>query len=331
MDRFSLRPRSRLDTAYDPERDGRIEAEGDPDVISAVIQQAQNVREGREDPNIRVALLIDPGGNSGVYGGGEITAIHEAGLTNGFKVIAGNSTGAHLGAWLLSGDPRLGTTIYSEECTTSDFIRLKRIPDGYGMDVEFISQLYRGEVGNKRLNVENIKHSRPDFLIIAVKYETGKSALLNGKEGDIIRKIQASSAVPSLYTIPVEIDGMRYSDGSPAARDALQDILKRYDPTHILILTNSPKNTPQDRLTRLGDTLLSRRLPGPLRSAWLSRDKNLKERDELLEKCGKPHLFLRADKVVGTLTIDSGKISAAAARAEEHMRQQIDSARKLRA
>ncbi len=226
---------------YDPERDGRIETEGDPAVIGAIIRQAENVRQGKEDPDIRVALFVLPGAILGAYGGGAVTAIHDEKLTDGLKVVVGGSTGAHIGAWLLAGNPRLGTTIFSEECATMDFIRHKRIIDGHGMDVSFLSQLYRGEAGNKALDTRLIRRARPDFVIAATEWQTGKGVLFDGKEEPIIDKIEASSAAGPLYTQPVYIGDTRYGDASAGANFPATEILARYNPTHVLVLSNRPR------------------------------------------------------------------------------------------
>ena len=319
-------PRRSSESIYDPERDGSIEVEGDPKVIQVLIQQAENVREGKEDPDIRVALFILPGGIRGVSGGAEVTAINDEGLTDGIKVVVGGSTGAHIGAWLLEGNPRLGTSIFSEECTTKDFIRTKRIIDGYGMDVEYLSQVYRGEAGNKRLDTERIKNAKPDFLIAATEYETGKGVLLDGKTEPIIDKIQASSAAGPLYTEPLYIDDVRYGDASAGAYFPVREILDRYHPTHILVLTNRPKSVKDSLSSQVADRALSSlSLPSSYRKAWLSREQNYAAGRRLLDESGIPYLIVYPDNAVQSLTQDAEKIHATAVRAEDHMRKLIDS------
>jgi predicted patatin/cPLA2 family phospholipase len=190
------------ETIYNPERDGVMEHEGDISVLSAIMEQAKAVREGRKNNETRVVLYILPGVLRGVYGGGQVTAMHDAGLTNGIKAVVGISTGAPAGAYLLAGNPRVGTKIYSEECISKDFLNMKKLPDGYAMDVQFLSEVYRGEVSDKPLDVEKIKNSRPDFLVGVTAYKTGKGRLLDAKKIPTIEAVQASCAAPILYRTP---------------------------------------------------------------------------------------------------------------------------------
>ncbi len=310
---------------YDPARDGRIEVEGDLAVMRAVIQQAQSVREGKEDTNIRVALFILPGGIRGVAGGAEVTALHDAGMTDGFRVVVGGSTGAHTAAWLLAGNPRLGTSIFYEECTTSSFIDKKRILSGSGMDVGYLSALYRGEVGTKRLDVEQVRHSRPDFRIAVTEYESGKAALLDGKKVPTITAIEASSTAGPLYTRPVMVNDTRYVDASVSAYFPVREIIDAYNPTHILVLANRPQVLRESRLSRIGDCVLSRfLLPAAYRQRWLARLDNLNDSMRALKDAGIPHLIVWSDSSVHVLSQDAEKIRAAADRAEKHMAQLIE-------
>jgi len=318
--------RAAREDVYIPERDGNIEIEGDPKVIQALIHQAEYVDQGKEDPDTRVALFILPGGIRGVSGGAEVTAIDDAGLTNGIKVVIGGSTGAHIGGWLLAGNPRLGTTIFSEECTTADFIRKKRILDGYGMDVEYLSQIYRGEAGHKKLDTERIKRAKPDFLIAATEYETGKGVLLDGKQEPIIDKIEASSVAGPLYTKPVIIDNVRYGDASAGAYFPVQEVVNRYKPTHILVLANHPKSAKVPFSAQAADYALSSvYLPTEYRKGWLAKEENYAQGRHLLKESGIPYLMIYPDDAIQSLTQDAEKIRAAAVRAEDHMRDLIDS------
>ena len=104
-------PAHRQETAeaiYDPERDGRMEAEGDISVLGALTESAQAVRDGKESGGKRIVLFILPEAMRGAYGGRQVTALHDAGLTDGFTAVIGISTGAPTGAYLLAGNPRTG-------------------------------------------------------------------------------------------------------------------------------------------------------------------------------------------------------------------------------
>ncbi|MDQ1299851.1 MAG: hypothetical protein QG636_519 [Patescibacteria group bacterium] len=312
---------------YSPERDGRIEVEGDPMILSILAKQAENVRQGEEDPNVRIALFILPGGIRGVTSGGQVTALGESGLTNGFNVVVGGSTGAHVAAWLLAGDPRLGTTIFSEECASKNFIDLKRIPDGHGMDVEYLSQVYRGETSNKVLDIERIRAAHPDFRIALTEYYTGKSVLVDGKNTETIDAIQASSAAGPMYTKPIYIGDTRYGDASAGAYFPVKDIVDEYDPTHIVVLPNRSKDLKESATSRLLDRTLSASLPAPYRDAWLAREQNFNEGLEDLRSSGVPYVLFWSDNAVAALTREPETIRAAAARSEEHMRTLLEASK----
>lgn len=321
---------------YDPERDGTIEHEGDLHVLKAVIEAAREAdaaaREGREmkEGTPRVALFILPGVIRGAYGGGQVTALHEAGLRNGFSVIVGASTGAPIGAYLASGQPRMGTTIFSEECTTADFIRLKRLPDGHAEDAQFLADVFRG-LTDKALDIEAIRKGRPDLIITATDQDTGETKLFDAKkEGrDIVELIRASITMPVLCREPVLIDGRLYVDGGIYGPMPIREIVEAYDPTHILVLANSPKKYEHSALFRHLKDAGSHFVSEGLGQAMRHMDGKFGEEFAELRALEIPSLIFWSDTAVRAFTKDPEIIQAGAERAEEDMKSMLENAQNL--
>lgn len=313
---------------YDPERDGRMEVEGDIAVLSALEQQARAVREGKEDPSARIVLFIAPGAMRGVYGAGEATALHEAGLTDGLRAVVGVSTGAPTAAYLLAGDPRKGASIYFEECTSDYFMHLiKRLPDGYAMDMAFLGEIFRGDIGDKALNVERVKAAKPDFRVGITDFETGHGELLDGKQDNLVDMLVTSCAMPVLYRTPhAEVNGIHGTDGALALPFPMHEIMERYQPTHVLVFANGDRGLRQSRLRNAIERAFALSLPKPLRDALLSRDKRFDEGLQFLRKSGVPHLIFWSDRAVHSFTHDPKKLKAAFERGHDHFREQYEAA-----
>jgi len=189
------------------------------------------------------------------------------------------------------------------------------------MDVHFLSEVYRGELGDKRLDVERLKKARPDFLVGVTEFQTGKGTFLDAKKESTIDAIQASCAAPILYrTPPTIINDTHYVDGSPAMPFPVHEIVERYNPTHVLVFANCAKEHSRPFSRHALEQVLATSLPKPLREALLSRDERFDDNHAFLKKSGIPYLILWSDKSLHTFTRNAKKVAAAADRAEKHLR-----------
>lgn len=203
--------------------------------------------------HIRPLLLVTSGGMRGVYGGGTVLALRELGLLDAFDVVVGISAGGPIAAYSLAGDQQaeVGVSVYLEECTGGPptnypFIALYRLSKI--VDVDFLHFVFG--LGRKRIDVEAVRRSRPDFYLGAFNVETRQLDVINAKtaEPDMLTAIKASMAIVGCVEEPVSLNGSRYLDGwlDPLP---LQQLVERFQPTDMIVVPNCTVQQMQQRTT----------------------------------------------------------------------------------
>lgn len=223
----------------------------------------ENLKKKRDDPSgegkeIRPLLLALGGGMAGSYGMGQLSALAHAGyMKDTFKQAIGISAGACDLTYALAGKDQslIGASCYYEECTEDRFLvidpaklikdpkRLKQV-----MDVSYMSEIMRGEVkdGSKKLDIEAIQNNPTEFYVQATNITDTKNPqaeFLNAKEEGIVDSVRASMALPWFYRKSVEIDGKKYQDGALLEAFPLEEVIKKFNPTDILVLPQVPFDT----------------------------------------------------------------------------------------
>ncbi|TRZ64753.1 hypothetical protein D4R20_02255 [bacterium] len=219
----------------------------------------ENLKKKRDDPNgegkeVRPLLLVLGGGMAGSYGAGQVSSLVHSGYMKTFNQAVGISAGACDIAYALAGKEQvlLGSSIYYEDCTKDEFLvnpitdtmklvknpgRLKQIMNvGYLSDVVF-------DHGPKKLDIDAIQQSSTEFYVQATDItnpKEQKSELINAKEKGIIKSIHASMALPWVYRKSVEIDGKQYQDGALLESFPLEEVIKKFKPTDVLVLPQVP-------------------------------------------------------------------------------------------
>ncbi len=219
----------------------------------------ENLKKKRDDPNgegkeVRPLLLALGGGMAGSYGAGQVSALVHSGYMKTFNQAVGISAGACDIGYALAGEEQvlLGSSIYYEDCTKDEFLinpitdtmklvknpgRLKQIMNvGYLSDVVF-------DHGPKKLDTDAVQQSSTEFYVQATDVtnpKEQKAELINAKEKGIIRAIHASMALPWVYRKSVEIDGKQFQDGALLESFPLEEVIKKFKPTDVLILPQVP-------------------------------------------------------------------------------------------
>lgn len=216
----------------------------------------ENLKKKRDDPNgegkeIRPLLLALGGGMKGAYGAGQVAALVHSGYMKTFDQAVGISAGACDIGYALAGEEQvlLGSSIYYEDCSKDEFLmaslnklvknpsRIKQIMNvGYLADDVFLK-------GPKKLNTEAINNNPTEFYVQATNItnpDKQKSELINAKDEGIIKCIHASMALPWVYRKHVEIGGQKYQDGALMESFPLEEVIKRFNPTDILVLPQTP-------------------------------------------------------------------------------------------
>lgn len=274
--------------------------------------------------SIRPLLLILSGTMRGVYGGGQVIALKQWGLTNVFDVVVAVSTGAPTAAYFLAGQPEIGTTIYFNECTTQEFISFRRgFRGGFIADVDYLASVFRGERSYKKLNQSAVFDSRSELIITATCADTGAGLMLGAKyvKPDIVEAIRASIALPGLSHGDVRIDGIRCCDGAGALPFPVRKSLKEYRPTDVLVLANRPRAySGGSWLERQFSSLLMRNYPKRVQEIFAHRRNVFASELNYLRTQTQSHFaILWSDDVVGSFTRTPATLESAAHRAQNHL------------
>lgn len=240
-------------------------------VFQALHQKRQLRLSGQSHQHIRPLLLILGGSLRGVYGGGQITALTDAGLQHAFDTVVGLSTGAPACAYLLAGQAALGTSIYYDECVDRPLFRFSRLLHGEPVaDIPFLTRVFRGEISTKGLDQAAVRTCPTKLLIGVTEAETGAQRFVDGKTAtpDIVAALAASVSIP-LLAPRISLDGVPVTDGGVAHPFPLRSLIERCRPTHVLVLPNITEGEacrPVKDAYFLGVSLYNRLLPRPLRS-----------------------------------------------------------------
>jgi predicted patatin/cPLA2 family phospholipase len=293
--------------------------------IRANLKMAEVVScEGTESFKIhRPVLLVLGGTMRGVYAGGGVIALREYFLQNAFSAVVGVSTGAPGVAYFASGDPKMGTSIYLEECLSKNFINFWKILQNKSIvNISYINDVFRGKISGseyKKLNIENIKNSKTKVFTAMTNYETGEGELVNILDlDDPVSGIQASTAIPILYKESVflqneKIKGKtRYLDGMIGAVFPVQQIFTDLKPTSLLVFANRSKEFKNVWYEDFFHKIVSYFLPKNLRHKYINSHIEFDENLEFLRKQKEiPYTIIWTDDSVLNITKDKIKLEKA--------------------
>lgn len=267
-----------------------------------------------------VWMVILPGVMRGVSGGGQVTAIerYKKQLIHHFAGVVCVSTGSPTGAFALAEQAEIGTTFYYQECTSTDFIRRRRMfVGGHGVDVGYLARNFRE--GPKSLRQDRIYAADTELWFGVTEYKSAIEKYIDAKtvQPDIVHGIHASIAMPVLYRDPVFINGVRYNDGAVSCRPMRYALSKK--PTGIIVLANCPENhrkSPLKKsLTDLAMLTESNTQRRAMRNSYAAHIEDCRTLDE----SNVPHLIVYADKEVGAFTRNPQVLKQAAKRSCDHM------------
>lgn len=186
--------------------------------------------------------------------GGAVTALYEDGFGEVFDTIIGISSGAPTAAYFMGGNPRLGTSIYYDECCNGRFLRglslrswlqrpLKTLANPVG--IEYLDKVFRGST-NKPINCEAVFAHCSRLYISVTRQQTADSWMVNACGCDVLHTaINASCAMPGLSSDRFVLLGSEVIDGM-VAEPFPGTFLAALDPqpTHTLVMTNRTKLMP---------------------------------------------------------------------------------------
>jgi len=209
------------------------------EVVEALIRKRELLATGdNRHEEIRPALVISGGILMGAFGGGVVTALHEQGFAGVFDHVVGVSTGAPTAAYFLGGNPRLGASIYSEECCTKNFIDYTRWSNL--IDIGYIDHVFRGATG--KAVSESVQSSRTKLWISLTDAHTGDPLHIHpGSLEELHTALAGACLMPGVCNDEYLVRGRSVCDGALSDAMPLQ-FLNNLNPapTHVLIIANYP-------------------------------------------------------------------------------------------
>jgi len=203
------------------------------DLLRLRLEQ-KSARGARRDP-YHLALVIEGGGMRGVVAGGMVTAIQELGLTGCFDSIHGSSAGACAGAYLITDQARLGTSIFYEDINNTKVTNPRRLWRGAAiMDTGFITDNVMRTT--KRLDVEKIIASQDLLHIIATTSLAQETHYARYDTPDhFFAVLRGTITMPIVGGRSVNVDGHELVDGGMVQQIPFRSAVER-SATHVLIL-----------------------------------------------------------------------------------------------
>ena len=182
---------------------------------------------------------------AGSYGAGQVAALVHSGYMKTFNQAVGISAGACDIGYALAGEDQVltGSSIYYEECAKKDFLDMGRIKQI--MNVGWLANIMSNDA-KKKLDTKAVEANPTEFYVQATNVtdpEKQKAEFIDAKAKGVIPSIHASMALPWFYRKSVEIDGQQFQDGALIDSFPLEEVIKRFNPTDILVLPQVPFET----------------------------------------------------------------------------------------
>lgn len=159
----------------------------------------------------RKITLILPGGlMTGVLGAGAIVGLYELGLKDAFDEIHVISAGIANASYFLANQPRLGVSIYYEDCAQRKFINILR--PWKIVNIDYLIDVFEKV---KPLNIKKVL-GHPTKLYVRLSDLKNKKVVYV-KSHDIpdnqyLRLMEAALSIPYLHPGSTKINGTHYKD-----------------------------------------------------------------------------------------------------------------------
>jgi predicted patatin/cPLA2 family phospholipase len=277
---------------------------------------------GRADSSGRkLALIVEGGGMRGVLSAGALLAMDVLGFRTVFDEVYATSAGAVNAAYFLSGQGRLGITVYFDDINNRRFINLLRV--WRIVDVGFVYDNIVTKV--KPLDEQALRAQPTDLFFSVTDLETGEHDLLDVKAlpEPVPLMLKATSALPVLYNRPVVIGGRAYIDGGATCTLPILQAAKR-GCTDILVVLTKSTDIPPERPTRLRRAILywalGRAYPRMMNAYELLAERSHKDRElaaglHRLEHVNIATVFPTASElIVDRMTLDRARLMMGAER-----------------
>lgn len=298
--------------------------EGNSAVIDGLREKGRLQKEGRDCSHIRLLLVLTGGLMRGVNGAAILQRLLKRGFGSVFDRIVTASVGVPTASYFLAGQQGV-ESIFFEECCRKDFVSWLK----FTLDRDYIFGVFQGKT-KKGIEVGKVLSSKTKLTILTTDFRTGKAVYhVPNSEYDFWNVLKASMTVSALCPEPVSIDGRLQVDGGYADALPLARAVRDYNPTHVLVIVNGPRDG-HDRLP-LSESLSMRFLPfirsrhsEELLKVALGRGRRFARSVRLALRCRLPVGIIWADKEPGPFCQKPDILKSAYTRASEWTEGMLD-------
>ena len=194
-------------------------------------------KAGKQD-DYKIGLIIEGGGMRGAFSGGVMLGLSKLGLTDCFDYVYASSSGSCAGAYFLSKQTDLGTSIYYEDLDGFKFIKPWKVTRA--ADIDYLCDVIFRKT--KKLDTEKVKNSKTIFKVFVADADHGDCMYYTNKDDvDMIQVIKASCALPVFYNKPVTIGPDTHMDGRIGKALPIEDVITD-GCTDVLVVATVPEN-----------------------------------------------------------------------------------------
>ncbi|WP_018180639.1 patatin-like phospholipase family protein [Jongsikchunia kroppenstedtii] len=245
----------------------------------------------------RLALIIEGGGSRGVFGGGMLQALSDAGLTGAFDAVYGTSAGALCGAWMLSERVNFGMAAWVDQANLNRTVNLAGILRGRPpFDLEYLVHEIYSRIAP--MDFDAILNSPIEFHPIATDAITSEPTDLRPLFDDVAGLKQALAAtccLPMVAGSPVALGDSRFLDGGLTESVPIRSAVEQ-GATHAVVLRTRrlderSESAPVVRSV-VGDAYIRLAVPGAWR-AWRDRGKQQALEEAAIAELGDHVLEIR--------------------------------------
>lgn len=158
----------------------------------------------------KISLVLCGGIMAGAVGAGAVIALEELGLRNAFDDIYAYSAGFCNASYFVSGQVRLGASIYYDDLSGSRFINFLRL--WKILDIDYMIDVI---CTKKALDVGEIMRHMTKLYVPLTESSTGRVSYIEAHDvdkHDYALLMGASASVPYLHPGHVSINGNSYKD-----------------------------------------------------------------------------------------------------------------------
>lgn len=196
-----------------------------------------------------IIIVIGGGVLRGVFGAGVVTSFQKSNLYPRVHSVYGISAGAHDGAYFITNQIDIVSSVYFEELIKNKFVKLKKIFYYFKSlfkkrryNLVNIPYLKKIEYTTKKLDIQKLNKSKINFSVYVFNLNKIKHEFINGKV-NAVERINASAGAQPFYTKPSKINKFNYIDGDTIINfNYVKDLIKNNPDKKIIFIMNVREN-----------------------------------------------------------------------------------------